>query len=303
MATGGIFAKSPGDIIYLADYNSVQGLIYSVKKEFYGVATVSSQLPADSIVTSADWNNLKVDIDNCIKHQTGSNAIPEITAKAAGMLIQSSQTNLYNQHSNSANTNKIDVYAPTQLALVANTAVSNRNGSVNPWNTTIQHTVRVNFASADAATYFFNCGGYLTTNVASTGGSSSKKDIDWAAIIALFGTRAYTRTNWLAGGTVILEKAGLANEYTPVPAYSSYVYSGYTGYTSYLPYAHSYIRATATKDSSSQITITILFNDAGPDGYVDESITLNITSSLNYYKSVDAIVSPVPLTITNIETL
>lgn len=306
MAGAGVFAKIPGDVIYLADYNAIQSLIASVKTSFYGIPTVSSQhdpLLSPWVVTADDWNQLRIDISDCIKHQTGTPTT--ILNRVVGEPIRATDSNEHHASSVIADTNKIDVYAPTQLALVANTAVSNRNGAISPWNTTIRHTSRVNFASDNDTTYFFNCGGYFTINLVSSGGNSSLKDNAWRAMISAVGTRALTRSLWLSmniGDTIILQKIGYNHIHTPdsFPVYTSYIHAyANAAYA----YSHSTIKITATKDSNSQITFNVILNDAGPDHQVDENIALNITSSLSYYKSVDAIVSAIPSAIGTIVNL
>jgi hypothetical protein len=57
-----------------------------------------------------------------------------------------------------------------------------------------------------------------------------------------------------------------------------------------------------TKESATSLLFTVYFNDSA-GGNPDEQIDLTITSALCYYKSVDAIVSPVPSAITRTSDL
>jgi hypothetical protein len=268
-AGSGVFPKSTGDVIYQGDYNAVQSIIAGVKTTHYGKSCSSSQLAGNPTVTALQFNNLLTDVDSCIKHQTGSNS--GLTTRSVGETITYAHINNLKTYADQAETNKNTVYSATQLSQMANQATSSRNGAVSPWNSSIAHTVQVNWSSAAEADYFFNTGGYLYTTASYSGGSTPK-DSDWAAVINAIGNRNYTRSNWVTGGTVTIATVG-----------GSGVYSA------------NYWQLSVTKNSSSQVTMTMSFVDAaGPNPNYDENVTLNITSAVGYYKSVDAIVGAVP---------
>ena len=281
MAGAGSFPKITGDIIYLLDYNSLQTTVASVKTTYYGVACSSSQVAANSEINHIEWNNLQTDINSCIKHQTGSNTA--ISTKNQGETITYGDINAYYTQTTSADTNKASVFASSQLSLVNPSGGSSTNSG--GWNTSINHIVTVTWASSADATYFFNCGGSVTWQASYSGGSSSAgtKDKAWKDLIDSVGLKQYTRADYLAGGTK-----------TFGPFYAGV-------------YTANYITITVVKDSDTQLTITVLLNDASgqpnaPWG-TDETVGTSITSSVGYYKSVDAIVSPFPNAITTTNSL
>ncbi len=277
-AGSGVFPKTTGDVIYQGDYNAVQSIIAGVKTTYYGISCTSSQLSGNPTITAAQFNNLLTDVDSCIKHQTGSNS--GLTTRSAGTVITFAHINNLKTYADQAETNKATVFASTQLSQVANIQTSNRNGSVYPWNGSISHVVQVDWSSAANADYFFNAGGYLYATASHSGGSGSK-DSDWATVINAIGNRTYTRSNWVTGGTVTIATVG-----------GSGVYSA------------NYWQLSVTKNSTTRVTMTMSFVDAaGGNPNFDENVTLNITSAVGYYKSVDAIVSATPSGSSNISTL
>lgn len=278
MAGAGVFPKSTGDIIYQSDYNTIQSTIAGVKTTYYGVACASSQLSGNPVIDSTTLNNLLTDINDCITHQTGS-ATGLSSVSQGGSISYGTYNNLYT-NATTANTNKNTVYASSQLAQVANAATSNRNGSVNPWNTVITHQVQVDFASANAANYFFQTGGYLYATASYSGSTSAGQDSNWATIINAIGNKTYTLTNWNTGGTQTI---------ATVYGTGYYVYSG------------SYWRLEVTKNSATRATMTMTFSES--DSHVIENISLNITSAMGYYKSVSAITGTYPNSISNITNL
>jgi hypothetical protein len=277
MAGAGTFPKVTGDTIYLADYNAIQTLVAGVKTTYYGISCSSSQLTGNPTIDHTTLNYLLTDIDSCITHQGGSAS--GLTAKNQGDAISHLHFNDLYTYATQANTNKDTVYASSQLAQVSNAITSNNPGT--GWNTSKTHTVTVDFASASAANYFFQTGGYLYATASYSGGTGSQKDNNWGALIGTIGTRAYTRTNWNAGGTVTIAKL-----------YATSVYSA------------NYWQLTVTKNSGSQLSMVMTFqDDAGPNPNFDEGVFLNITSSVGYYKSVGAITGTYPSGFTNTTTL
>jgi hypothetical protein len=281
MAGAGVFPKVTGDTIYLLDYNSLQSTIASVKTTYYGVACSSSQLTGTPEISRIEWNNLKTDINSCIKHQSGSNTA--ITDKSTGETVTFGDINAYYTQTASADTNKASVFASSQLSLVNPSGGASTNGG--GWNTSVNHIVTVTWASSAEATYFFNCGGSVTWQASYSGGSDGPltKDKAWKNLIDSVGMLQYTRADYLAGGT---------------KTYGPYFSGVYTA---------NNLTVTVVKNSDTQLTITIVLSDASgqpnaPWG-TDETVGTSITSSVGYYKSIDAIVSPFPNAVTTTNSL
>lgn len=124
MAGSGVYPKVSGDRIYLADYNAIQSLVYSVKTNFYKAVCVSAQIPANETVTHIQWNNLKTDIDYCVAIQ-GIPLSTTLTTKVAGQLITAADVNLYKIAADQINANKVGYYS-----LTADLSSVNENASV-----------------------------------------------------------------------------------------------------------------------------------------------------------------------------
>jgi hypothetical protein len=273
MAGAGSFPKVTGDTIYQADYNAIQSLIASVKTTYYGVNCTSAQLSGNPSIDHTTLNYLLTDIDSCITHQTGS-ASGLSTKNTGDQIGHTDFNNLYN-NANTAYTNRNNVFSSTQLAQVANSATSNHPGT--GWNTTLTHTVQVDFSSAAAANYFFQTGGYLYATASSSGGTGSAKDVNWASLISSVGNRTYGLSQWNAGGNITISTL-----------YGSSVYSS------------NFWRLSVNKTTTSQVVMTMLFDDAaGGNPNFDELVYLNITSAVGYYKSISPIVGTTPSAFTN----
>jgi hypothetical protein len=279
MAGAGSFPKSSGDVVYQADYNAIQSLIASVKTTYYGVNCVSGQLSGNPVIDHGTLNDILTDINDCLTHQTGSGS--GLSTLSAGSVIGHSDYNSLYNNANTAYTNRNNVYASSQLAQVANAATSNHNGGISPWNGTISHQVTVNFASANAANYFFQTGGYLYATASYTGSTGAQIDYNWATIIGAIGNKVYDLTSWNAGGTVSI---------ATVHGSGYYVYSG------------SYWNLSVTKTSSTQVVMTMTFVESDSN-HGGQYVSLNITSAVGYYKSVSSIVGTYPNSISTSHAL
>ena len=273
MAGAGTFPKVTGDTIYLADYNAIQTLVAGVKTTYYGISSTSSQLTANATIGHTTLNYLLTDIDSCIRHQTGSGS--GLSVKNQGDSISHNDFNNLYTYASQADTNKNTVFSSSQLAQVSNAITSNHPGT--GWNTTLTHTVQVDFSSAAAANYFFQTGGYLYATASSSGGTGSAKDVNWASLISSVGNRTYGLSQWNAGGNITISTL-----------YGSSVYSS------------NFWRLSVNKTTTSQVVMTMLFDDAaGGNPNFDELVYLNITSAVGYYKSISPIVGTTPSAFTN----
>jgi hypothetical protein len=246
---------------------------------------LSSSVTADSaptgLITDTQWDNLRTDILNIRKHQLGAGTSYDAVVSSLTDVNESTTVSIgiINALKTQADTgvSSADTVAASQLVKV--TGVSSTQTA--SWQCVV-HSVTVSFASADNARNFFNAGGYLTYELSydsgsiSSGGSTDKNQ-EWADLLDLQDAINFTRTNYRSGSAnvQIRSKRSVGS-----------------------PYGDSYIQAWGHKLSSTSIRITVRYDDASgqpnPPFGTDESVTLNITGSLNYYKSIDAVVSPTP---------
>lgn len=273
MAGEGVFPKDNYSVVYLNDYNSIQNTIKTVLTDYYGQACYSSQLTTKKRIEASEWNLLRADINSCIKHQTGSNT--GISLKGPSLNVTAADVNEFWGGAGAALSNKQYVYQATQMQYVANAATSSRNGTTSPWIRQNEHIVQINWATAAKANYFFNCGGYITVNAsASYNATVTAKDTNWYNIVSRVGTRVYNGGNWSTGGSQIICNIDGTQYYSST-------------------FAANYFRITATRNSDTQLQLNILFKDdyTGPP---DDPIHNTHSTSVGYWKSIDAIVSPWP---------
>lgn len=294
MAGTGAFPKLAGDTVFANDYNTIYNSLAAVVgvgsgASGYGATLTSAAVSQDTVIYGADWEELKNDILNARKHQIGAGTAynslvtsfaTATTAVTTNGTIGRVNTNLFKTTVDTIVTNK-DTAAASQL-----TKITGASSSYTPsWNGAITHTVTVTFATSDDARNFFNAGGYLINDLSSSANSGSSKDNDWEYILTTATGAVYTAANY---------RGATANVVICSETYGS-------------SYGDNYFKAWGHRTSATTIKFTMLFDDASAitgllgsptSGTVyDESVTLNITSAVNYYKSFDAIVSPTPSTV------
>ena len=284
MAGAGVFPKVAGDLIYYQDYNTIRTTIAGVLgtgsgASGYGQALSSSAVTQNAKITETHWDNLRSDIDKCLIHQSGSSSLTNISTSNN---ISYTLVNAYKTGADTAVTNKDVVSGATQSSLA--TGVSSNYAT--PWKTSIRHRVTVTFASSDAARNFFNLNGNIRLTASQTGSTAASKDSNWATLINSLGAIYYTATNYRAGGNVVIKAQTFG-----------------TGV-----YVANYYRAWGELTSATTVVITAIFDDAsvqsGAGGASqDENISLSITSAVDYYKSIGAIVGPVPSSVANTAAL
>lgn len=193
---------------------------------------------------------------------------------------------------------------------------SSRDGSTNPWSTTITHRVTVNFLNHNDLLYFLSAGGEIRFDASLTGGTSgtaNTKDWDWSQILAAMGTIRFGRVagNWrteaispgtgtgsllssistgTTPSTLIFQKQGGVTTGNPSPGDPG----GTTIYdnNSYKIYASTNV----TFANATALIFQIEFDDAdtgtgGQQGYpgepdvggIDENVTGLVTSNVYTY--------------------
>lgn len=272
MATAGNFPKVVGDTIFLADYNAIQSVIAGVVNTYYGNALSSSQLSGTPTIAPAEWDNLRTDINNAYRHITNANST--VVDVASGGIIYKDDINAYKVAADYCETNK-DTVHPSQLA----TSVYSVSMTA-AWNNLHTWTYTYTWPSAAEATYWFNAGGYFSVDVSGSNSAGSSKDNDWQNnILNAIATQTYGNTQWDAGTTIDVYEYGNVTQYV-----------------------ENYCRIYIVKDSSTQLSVSVILNDAdtgdqtGIGAAVDENVTTDAAASITAYASTDAITVTAPLT-------
>lgn len=302
MAASGVFPKSVGDRVTARDYNTVQTLIQYVKTDYYGLATTSTQVSTGTTITAAHWNKLTQDVNACIKHQTGSNT--GLTYKTTGEKIRAGDINAIWGGAAAARTNQANIYELTQLAGPYYGTMSVREGTSAPWHNLIYHTILLDWNTAAEADYFFNQGGYFKITASATGGVNSK-DTSWKKVIDSVNgytgphinyntsvTTADTRTVHGTKPGIIFDKWNWAQGPNQRLCYISGGTSGYYGYGyGGKDYNKNCYYILSDRLSAKQLRIRVILEDNSTSGG-DPGVYLRISSRIDYFKSIDAIPTP-----------
>jgi hypothetical protein len=274
MAGSGVFPKTATlDIIYQADYNLIQSTTAGVLSTYYGQTMLSSQLASTPVISAAQWDLLRQDINKCYRHITNSNStILDVDPED---IILAGDANAYKVAADYCETNKATVNAAQLTSNVDSDSITVA------WNGTRTYKMTYTWTSSDVANHWFNLGGYFVIDLSGSNAISSK-DIDWQDnILNAIATQTYTRSNWVNA--------------TNIDVYE---------YGNNAVYSENYARIVCTKVSATQLDISVIISDVdtgdvaalvgpGPAGpAVDENVDTDVAASITRYSSFDAIVAP-----------
>ena len=240
--------------------------------------------PAD-LITDTQWDELRLDIIKCHKHQNGAD--PTITDVADAALIYWAHAEQYDLLADGIVTNKDLIYtgatgsgytAQRQTITGSTTTLSSGWGVNSSSQRYGQQIYNVTFASADAARYFFNTGGSLVMTFSRSGTATNTKSTDWQQIVDNMSSNAlvFSAANYRAG------LAGTTTEWT-YTKYGSSPYAENYGFSRF-----RYINAT-TIEVLNQMVDADTGDQTGVGPPVDESVSIDITAGLNYRKSIDQV--------------
>lgn len=299
MAIGspGIFPKAEGNVIYAADYNSIQSateflLGTGLADSGYGQSIGSVQTTAGTKVTVSQWNQLRTDLLKIRQHQTGVDEAAELDIPSTSLIIDDAFANDYKDFGNLCNTNRLTI-AANQGTLSDLFTPATRTTA---WAGVITHTITITFASANAARFFFNAGGQFRFSASRAGGSGSSKNTIWTNLLSEMGTITFnvsgttytgtgastvaTTTGWYGistSNTKVFEKPATAGVY----AENDYNIN---------------VRKNANDNTATILTFTIEFRDddsgdppilplpkGATAGGVDESVDGTLTSTVKIF--------------------
>lgn len=268
MAGAGIFPKTATlDIIYQLDYNTIQSTIAGVLNTYYGQTMTSSQVSSNPLINDVEWDNLRVDINKCYKHITGSDS--SINNAAEGSLVYAADANAYKTAADYCETNKATVNAAQLTSSVDSDTMTAAWNGLRTFKTTYA------WPGAAAATAWFNLGGYFVVDVSGSNAVSAK-DLDWQDnILNAIPSQTYNRSNWVNATDINVYEYGNNSKYS-----------------------ENYARIVCTKVSDTQLDISVIISDAdvgdqtGIGPAVDENVDTDVSASITRYSSYDAIVAP-----------
>ncbi len=243
----------------------------------YGQTDTVSAVSAGSTITATQWATLLNRISSAASHQGTS--ITSITNPVAGDTISayaalsSNITSIFNNRRNCAASGS------------SSTTNTDRTAS---WSTSVTFTQNVQFASANAARYFFNAGGRITVSFSRTGGSSNDQNTAISNLCTACGTLTFTAgtaTQTIAGGSFTgTTKTGGSGSPTINTTYgwydltTSYVQVFTQSASSYYGYEGNSVTVQLARDSGSdQMLIRTIIAKSGGLTSVDGTLRVALT--------------------------
>lgn len=201
-------AAGQGQIIQVADFNSIHSKFYNVFSKGsgssgYGQEQGTDAVTEETIITTESWSKLRDDMIKARQHQLAqtigsSGAIDGLNLLPITQLspITEEIRNQFNLFADAVVTDKFVVH-PTQL--IKKVLISNKK--TNTWNRELTITFNV-FSSSfgdgsfDNFRYFFNAGGRLELTASRTGGTDHYKNQYWSTMLDSIGiiTFDYAKT-------------------------------------------------------------------------------------------------------------
>lgn len=310
----GIFPKVVGELIYAADYNTIQSVVDSVmglgsSDEGYGQAITSSQLVPATTAQVIQWVRLRTDMILARQHQTGVDESASLTAASSALSISATVANQYYNFSQTIRSNRLTLATTGGNSSTETLVDQTRTAS---WNGTLNHTVTITFpgyttgslvvSAANHARVFFNAGGQILISAGRSGGSASSKNITWTTMLgdgstvpSGFGTVAfdYTQTSTVTGTA---SSAGTTYNlgWYDMTASDQLIFNKAAPAGNY---AENDYEIYARRDAgSTQLILTIQFrdDDAGDPG-TDEDVDGNLRSLIRQIRPSGSNVSiPTP---------
>ena len=252
---------SQGGTIEATDYNGFAASVNAVwgsgtGDSGYGQTSTLSTVAATNTVTATQWATLIARLDSMRNHQAGTAS--GITQPTTGDLIS---------YISSLNTNISTVTTSRRNNNVGTASLATANASgATGWTSNAVRECTFTFSSANAMRYFFNAGGTITFNTASSSFSGNTKSNNWETVAN--GASA-TVTNAIFWDNL---------------STSNYTISSATGsgadYGSNVLYLQA--RLNAAPGSSTVITLRAYFVDGAADGFDDTvSGTARVDASAN----------------------
>jgi len=309
------------DKISKNDYNSVQNTVAQllgngVADRGYGQIVQSSPVDESNSVTTSEWSNLKNDLINVIRHQTGT--IPSLPDAIENETIRfDSVTEPYDRfvlEAQTADNNRFNV-ANGQF-----TTTDHGSGVYNGfWRERAQAIVTLDFNSSDQARHFFNAGGIIRITSQRSGGTTTgdsgtirAQNEKWTELLDSVGTYEFGANTPGAG----LEPNNAQNFYRLTGSYQiieEFTASSPYGSNSYQLFARTPGVSDNSSGDAASLEFLIRYQDdhprtgIGPDG-VDGELRYFISTKNPIFNMVpaalDAIEIPAPsITIRDINVL
>ena len=264
---------SAGQIIVPGDYN---GFINDNTNYFnhifssgsgnwgYGQTALPTVATGDT-VRATEWYKLVKGIADVASHQgTSITALGTVATNDLIQIINAIESDIQTIGSSRLNASSVG-------------STSTSSGAAGAWSNYCTFTATVNFASADAARYFFNAGGMIRMAWSRSGGTGNPRDVEWTDLLSKAGTIVQTQgggTQTIAGTSYTgITKIGGGGSAAVLATGSGYygltpgaaATTVFTQYADTAPYTSSYITVTAALNAGSSVLtfVTTLVDSGG----------------------------------------
>jgi len=250
----------------------------------YGQTNTLAPASAGAVITATQWSNLLNRISSLASHQGSS--INAITNPTTGNLIQALATLQGNV--NTVNGNR-------RNAVSSGSSIVGTNVMTSTWTAGSYPRLKVTFASANHARYFFNAGGLVKVTMSRSGGSSHSKNAEWTDLCNKVGTFVFSNgegTSLIAGtnytGTNKIGGGGTVNSIVSTFGFHD-LSTGYTQvfkqFADTSPYTANYIsHHVRSQNSGTAVEFAVNCVDAAADtsippglDIVDGTLTMTLT--------------------------
>lgn len=166
----------------------------------YGQSAISlAPIAQYSPAKATEWNALRNAIASIASHQGTAQALLPPVASGYNPLVAHDGSGTYNLASmvSSVDTNRFNTNSGASMTLYSSQLTVTRAAS---WNATITCEVQADFASEDAARYFFNTGGEIRIALAQPTGTAQSNS--WNSVLSGVGTIAFKANTTTRSGAI-----------------------------------------------------------------------------------------------------
>lgn len=248
-----------------ANVNNLWGVGYGDRG--YGQSTTLAAVSAGTTITATQWATMLSRISSMASH-TGA-TITAISNPTVGDTITA-----YTALSNNIQA----VYNLRTNNFSGGTTSQYNVQGTGSWSTSTVHEFTVTFASANAARYYFNCGGRIRLDTDISGGTSDAKYNEWVDLSNTLAGSIYFKAN----GSSKLGGLGTPTTLETTIGYYDLTSTYQTIYLQYAdssPYTSNYIRIQAKVSGTAQnggpgetITFEVRYQDDSADSTFDKAV-------------------------------
>ena len=283
-------AAGVGSKVESQDYNQIQTIINNVfgvgsGDSGYGQLVTSSQVAQHALVSVTQWNSLRNDMLKARQHQSGVDESGNLGLPTLDIQLTDADRAAYLSMATLINDNR-NITPPSGESSFVTLITANR---LSGWTSTVNHTLTIEFGSADNLRWFFNSGGNFQfssslTNY-QTSGDSALVNSSWETLLRTMGIiklSNFSTTN--TGSGTPATNIGYANLTTS----DQLIFTKLVEATLYTP--NQYALYARISGGSLIITPRWSYTDAGNDGTyrVFEPVTGTLNSFCQMYIATGA---------------